>query len=1238
MTLIAPKFTLENIEPDLVGDGLGDAFQRFLGELFGPKTEVERFQTRGRDGAIDLSETVDGVRTVYEGKASEDAKFERAERAWREGITKLRKYLEPPDAPPKGSGQYKPWYRRDPAIGHYRFCINAECNQNQADGLRDIIQEDLDRLIDKHGHLKHLRGLTAAVWHWERLADLLNQQPDLLFRWFPGTRTRTLRPLEQREAGAKKTIRSYLNPNVMPHYALEIHLKGNPAPAGVLGEEALLDRLDQNQIPGVLAIGSGGIGKTRLIFELGWRAKKRDWVVRQVVSRDFDSADLERVVAQTPADTPILLVIDYLETLSGFHRLEEIISEYDRAVYFVASCRKSFFQSLSLLSDPHVVDLDGRLGSAEETWRQGYRAESTRHILREKAVPELEACAEQCRAAPILAVFFVYLHETGRGDDLRRLLEELQEHGHFGNWLRRRVEASFVGDKETRQHHLPLLMGQFPMPEQVADGLGQPFSALFRVLAEDGWVEHIEADNANEAQWVAGHDILADGVLVDHLMSFSATRTLFVSQFLETAQSLGTQHSALVALNRLAGEPALAGVDWPSAFSRRIVDAPEAWYAVRGPLFRGPLLSAEDKLVLLEQEAEFWAGAEQETAFQIGLAGVARAVAKPDFPDRQQAKDVLKPWLDKARAKLGSRNDVLTAGLRLFPTEFEQAAVECLEYFPRAFQTHYLLVAWLETGLPPDAVRDVVTAWLSRFARDPHLSFVVQRWLDATKDGALVNEPIGEWLDVPENRLSPEANFVYTAWLDATQDRDLVEEPIRQWLEVAENRLSLDARFVYTAWLDATKDRTLVEDPIRRWLEVAANRVSPEASFVYTAWLDATKDRALVEDPIRRWLEVAENRVSLDAQFVYKAWLDATKDRTLVEQPIRLWLKVAENCLSLDAQFVYKAWLDATKDRTLVEQPIRRWLEIEANRLSPEANFVYTAWLDATKDRTLVEEAIRQWLEVAENRLSQDANFVYRAWLDATKDRTLVKEPIRQWLSVDSNRTADDADFLFRAWLEAGGELETVLEGLLDWLHDHRDRYEAVYVTKILADQWELPRQAVEDILHWCEIFAEDEDACWRMSRLRRNLQQPEIAKTTLRTFEAVFRARVAGSHPLPLADRRNLSSILTNLLYLSQDVETLRETVDGYFVEWLRYPDSFNNVPPGPLVVQRMSKVMVRRVADLLKAGTLDVDRDREPLMKFLRWVDLWEPECKEELRVLFGSLRTDFPTEGLWEIVRFD
>ena len=307
--------------------------------------------------------------------------------------------------------------------------------------------------------------------------------------------------------------------------------------------------------------------------------------------------------------------------------------------------------------------------------------------------------------------------------------------------------------------------------------------------------------------------------------------------------------------------------------------------------------------------------------------------------------------------------------------------------------------------------------------------------------------------------------------------------------------------------------------------------------------------------------------------------------------------------------------------------------------MSPEASFVYRAWLDATKDRALVEDPIRQWLEVTENRVGPEASFVYRAWLNATKDRALVEEPIRQWLSVARNRTADDADFLFRAWLEAEGNLETVLEGLFAWLHDHRDRYEAVYVTKVLANkQKELPHQTVEDILQWCETFSGDEDAIWRLSQLRRHLQIPEIGETTLRTFKAVFRARLAGPAPVSLAIRRNISGIFLNLIFLSNDVETLRETVDVYFVEWLRYPDSFNDASPLPASVQQLYKVMVRRVADLLEAGTLDVDRDREPLMKFLRWVDLWEPECKEELRVLFGSLRKAFPTDGLWEIVQFD
>ncbi len=265
MTLTTPKFIAENIDPALLGEGLGDAFQRLLGELM----DVERFQTRGRDGAIDLSDTLGADRTVYEGKTSEIADFDKAENSWKSVFKHLEKNLATPGGPPKGNAQYSPWHRKYPAICTYAFCLNAGCNQSRADMLRDKIQTDLNTLIKKHKHLYHLKGIDVEVWHWDRITKFLERSPDLLYRWFPATRPRTLMPLDWSPRKSNKTIRSYLNTAELSYYALEEHMETHPAPSSILTEKALLDRLSPDGSSGILVIGSGGFGKTRLIFELG---------------------------------------------------------------------------------------------------------------------------------------------------------------------------------------------------------------------------------------------------------------------------------------------------------------------------------------------------------------------------------------------------------------------------------------------------------------------------------------------------------------------------------------------------------------------------------------------------------------------------------------------------------------------------------------------------------------------------------------------------------------------------------------------------------------------------------------------------------------------------------------------------------------------------------------------------------------------------------------------------------
>jgi hypothetical protein len=114
--------------------------------------------------------------------------------------------------------------------------------------------------------------------------------------------------------------------------------------------------------------------------------------------------------------------------------------------------------------------------------------------------------------------------------------------------------------------------------------------------------------------------------------------------------------------------------------------------------------------------------------------------------------------------------------------------------------------------------------------------------------------------------VSKDADFVYNSWLDATKDGTLVEEGIKAWLAVPDNMVSKDAGFVYQSWLDATKERTLVEEGIKAWLALFSE--DTESDYIYRAWLEAHGAPALVMGPAIRWLHA--NRDKQEAVFVTK--------------------------------------------------------------------------------------------------------------------------------------------------------------------------------------------------------------------------------------------------------------------------------------------------------------------------------------------------------------------------------
>ncbi|HVT15420.1 MAG TPA: hypothetical protein VHQ90_04445 [Thermoanaerobaculia bacterium] len=879
-----PRFRVEQLNRRLASGTVGDAFQQFVFELLRrAHPDLQVYPAGGKDGGIDLVEPLaGGGRSVFECKHIGADGLEDAQARWRAVKRNLTRNLADPAGPPSGQGQYSPWYAADFPIRSYTFCISSVLqNDSQRQDLQTEIQDFFSHLASGGPHLAHLAGLRVEILSWQDLSARLADHPHLLFKWFPEARPRGLALLG--EGGDWVGFRAYLTHEHLPYYAREQHLERHPAPDGgrIAGEETLLAAVQAPAKTGLVVTGGGGFGKTRLMLELGRRAQVKGWVVFRAQGR-LRSDSIEHLADQLTPQTPALLLIDYIETQPDYTELVETLTlladERQLPLRYVACCRSSFYPSIRLIGRHHHLDLSPE-GSdpASDAWLESYRQRAVEHILEHTGVPRAQQVAAVCRCIPVLAVFATWLHHLGRQADLRELIQERD----FGTWVLKRIQQSFPGRQVSGS--LAALMALLPLADPATDLLNPEQRDLLNTLSRDAWVERVILADDPAGRWEAAHDVLADQVLLAHLEMIAAITRTFVRDLLAEGARVGAVSSVLLALQRVALTPALAGLPWLDLLAEAMTEWPDAWREARFLVLRFPLFTATDRIRLLDRAAPAWHGAEVEIEFQNSIGWLAGYESKYRDLGPEELAGLIE-WLRGLAPLVSRSNFLLTKGLLLDAQSVRGAALCWLRDRPKLFQTHYLLRSWLAVGLPTEDVGDVVRHWLVRFESSFHASFVLAAWLDAGGEKDLVGDHLRRWLTHHEP--VPEAQFVFRAWLDAGGEKDLVGDHLRCWL--THHELLPEASFVFKGWLDAGGEKDLVGNHLGRWL--THHELLPEAGFAFKGWLDAGGDKDLVGNHLRHWL--AKNEMLPEVDFLIKAWLEAGGDFELIREAAIRWLHV----------------------------------------------------------------------------------------------------------------------------------------------------------------------------------------------------------------------------------------------------------------------------------------------------------------------------------------------------------
>ena len=180
-----PQFREDQVNPALQEQDVGSTFQQFVHELMPPKYPgLHLFPGVGKDGSIDLSQTLEHNRVVFECKYIGEGGLKEAQKRWRSVAKKLRTHLANSSGPTRGQSQYEPWYRTDPVIRQLIFCISCElANLKQFDELRTEITDFFRGLAEKHEYLRHLARLSVDIVGWNDLYTQLQQSRGQLLVW-----------------------------------------------------------------------------------------------------------------------------------------------------------------------------------------------------------------------------------------------------------------------------------------------------------------------------------------------------------------------------------------------------------------------------------------------------------------------------------------------------------------------------------------------------------------------------------------------------------------------------------------------------------------------------------------------------------------------------------------------------------------------------------------------------------------------------------------------------------------------------------------------------------------------------------------------------------------------------------------------------------------------------------------------------------------------------------------------
>lgn len=863
-----------------------------------------------------------------------------------------------------------------------------------------------------------------------------------------------------------------------------------------LSENDFLKFITEKNYYGLIIHGQGGIGKTRLMLELGKRLLFNFIVIK--VLPDFDNFDeLVEYLNRRP-NKKYLLLFDYIEEQKIFDKtIKWIASNEISNLRIIGNCRNTFVSDILSNYSEHFKFIDigfkNKIGLEKKLERE-YKKEVILSIIDSISDIKLSAQLKKddilksfYQARPSFATFIKYIYLKNPQTKLSISTEEI-----FSYWLIKKLKLTTVGTISygnffEKKKYIFQILSCLPANPDSTNNLEKvkvgdiTLADEINKLISDGWID--ETDKSLRVV----HDTVNDTLLLEFFKHFHF-RDFYITDFLEFATETNNISSMMWSIQRVWEDfPHDVTPSIQKNIAKFIDDkineniATENWFKYK--LDNTHLISEQDRIDLFIKHRnllkENFSLEKMGSSLAFSMEWIHENIS--DYTIKKKYSEELYDLFFNQWNIKGRFNDfvddarggkIISSYINLFGIDnyiedrFKEyiGIVKCnvnnLELISLA------IVSWLhQNGEVDKKLKDLITMWFVVYENEQPEDINPQYLIDCCLSRKL--EGIVKYILFEPNidNLKLSSSYLTIALKIEKSFCSRLITSVYKWFEIYEKEKpkNINPTTLVLTWLEKGDNCSIIRNLIQQIILNPERNVETKAKCI-GLWLDKGNEIELVEPFIEEVL--SEEIFYKTAYYIIGLWLEKSDNPLLVKPFLCKWLNnISEPQM---CSFIFQNWLNKGDDPNLIIEPIKKWLLITTSAnsignvfsefISSNGNIyelrneiiewlnnnsdsrlsvsVLGYMLEKTNDETLLIDLEIPAIKIFTNFPNQkEIGFSIGYWIGKRGKLSIVEPYINEWLKIYGNSKQSCA--IIGEWLEKGGQISIVKEFIVPFLQDN---------------------------------------------------------------------------------------------------------------------------------------------------------------------------------------------------------